>query len=241
MYVSGTDIAQTLSTLLLGVVVIALLLAIVAGVQKRRGSTSVALDMARALSYGWIVLCVVGIPFVLYNTLVSAELSVDVPLTSSWPTDLPCGESAVVEDGPALVCASLQGAWMQIQGATAGPRVLLALAGILGQVAMAAPAVALYVLSRYASRGTPFTPAVPRWFLITAAALVVAGGLQEALSMLGSGLAAREVLPSGGVEAPPTFAMSLPLWPLAAALALVALAAVFRHGLKLQRDTEGLV
>jgi len=39
----------------------------------------------------------------------------------------------------------------------------------------------------------------------------------------------------------PGFGIEFPLWPIAAGLAFTALAAIFRYGSRLQRDTEGLV
>ena len=53
-----------------------------------------------------------------------------------------------------------------------------------------------------------------------------------------NGLAAAEVLPS---EVPVTYLFTVPWWPALVALACAALAAIFRHGARLQRDTEGLV
>jgi len=76
------------------------------------------------------------------------------------------------------------------------------------------------------------------------------------LSDIGGSMAASELLQiTGGSYAEvagiedvfdawlpqPNFVLELPVWPIAAGLAFAALAAVFRYGSRLQRDTEGLV
>lgn len=54
---------------------------------------------------------------------------------------------------------------------------------------------------------------------------------------------AAEALPRSGAElvSNGVFSLTLPLWPIGAALALSALGVVLRHGTVLQRETEGLV
>jgi type VI protein secretion system component VasF len=64
------------------------------------------------------------------------------------------------------------------------------------------------------------------------------------LDGISKGAASAAALPPDGSSAAFTdggFSVTLPWWPVGAALALLALAAVFRYGAKLQRETEGLV
>jgi hypothetical protein len=65
----------------------------------------------------------------------------------------------------------------------------------------------------------------------------------SAVLALIAALAAAEALPRSGAElvSNGVFSLTLPLWPIGAALALAALGVVFRHGAVLQRETEGLV
>ena len=104
------------------------------------------------------------------------------------------------------------------------------------------------VAMKHALDGSPFAPAVPRWFIIGGVLLLVAGGAEALLSEIGNVLAASEVYPidttssaSFTLGESPHFQLIFPWWPLLASLVCAALAAVFRHGARLQEDTEGLV
>ena len=78
------------------------------------------------------------------------------------------------------------------------------------------------------------------------------GTTADVAQQIGRNLLAREVLPAahsgGALTSLDYLSLTLPLWPAAVALALAALATVFRYGAALEtqtaalrRDTEGLV
>jgi hypothetical protein len=122
---------------------------------------------------------------------------------------------------------------------------LLAAAQTLWSLLTVLPAVALGVVCFQLLRGVPFARTVTRTLIVSAGAVFVLGMAAPVLDGISKGAASAAALPpddgSAAAFSAGGFSVSLPIWPVGAALALIALAAVFRYGARLQRDTEGLV
>lgn len=241
--IGAQDLAAGLSQILLGLAVIGFIASIVVVRARRRGSTTVALDVTAALSSGWIALSVIGIGFAVYSILLAPVVLVDAPATTAWPDTGGCDAlSPGSVDGPTLVCGSVNGARLEVAGLPAGIRALLFIAQTLLLALATVPAVALRAIAVRAAAGTPFDRRVAQTLWASAMIVLVAGLAQDLTGSIARTLTAQAVLPEeGALSAPSAFELTVPVWPFAAAVALAALAAVFRHGARLQRETEGLV
>ncbi|MGI6877189.1 hypothetical protein [Microbacterium sp. gxy059] len=236
MSVGGSDLGALLLWLAAGLIAIGAIGVIAFVLAKRSGSPSPALSITRSLAFAWLAISALIVPLAIYVTLIAPTVMIpdaEIPVTG---TPSPCDI-----DDPSVACAWSAGAGGEFPGLAVGIRVLLLLGRLLQIAVFAAPAAALFVLARDALAGTPFTRAVVR--TVTAVAIAVAAGgiLSHLLLDISGALAVRDAAADLGLDAPPTFALSLPLWPLAAGVGIAGLAAVFRHGERLQRDTEGLV
>jgi len=134
-------------------------------------------------------------------------------------------------------------------------RTLLA-AGVLVQgLTQLAVTAAVHLLATRLLSGEPFQPAMSRAISLTAAALIAGGLLWQVLFGVGEFMAARQVLEAGGWSWPadlgledpsvllpqPRLGLTIEFWPIFTGMALAAVAAAFRHGERLQRETAGLV
>lgn len=244
MTIGGTDLWSGLGFLSIGIVVIAAVAILVWVVARKRGLIGIPLRATLAIAQIWLFLTVVAVPFAIYNTLLARELSVTVREPKMWPIDFPSTPDVL----PAVLYGSFGDSTMTIVGASLGPRIALAAAQIAQIAVMAAPAVMLSVAMKHALAGSPFAAPVPRWFLIGGVAMLLAGSAAPILSEIGNALTASEVYPIDTSSSEnfvladsAQLQLTLPWWPLLAALVCAALAAIFRHGARLQEDTEGLV
>lgn len=243
MTIGSQDLAGALGWIAVYLGVLALVAGLAVWLARRRGSTTIAVDAARAVAQVWLVLSGLGVVLIAWRAIAGGESTLtDLPVTMDWPGALPAARTG---SDAVLVWATANTASVTVEGLSLGTRLLIGLAELLALVLAATPAVVIWVITRQAVRGAPFTGTVSRWLLIAAAAVLVVGLATDVVSAIGRTLAAMEVLPGPGSGAPVTttglFNLSVPLWPIGAALALAALAAVFRYGTVLQRETEGLV
>lgn len=246
MSIGSSDLAGSL--LMIGGVLV--VLAVVAGIvlwaARRRGSQTALIDAALTISAWWAGIGLVGIVISVIQTLTAQEVFVtDVPVSTTWPAELSCGDVGADVDGPHLDCATLPTADLWIAGLTAAPRILLGVGQLFGGLLVILPAAAIAVICLQLLRGAPFARIAERALIVTAVVVLVAGIGVDIAFGIARGLAASEVLPPVG-HGPVTasgalFSLSVQLWPIGAALGIAALAAVFRYGSRLQRDTEGLV
>lgn len=241
--ISTTDLGEGLRFVGLYLLIIVAIGGLVFWVARRRGSRTAVISVTLSIAGMWVALFVLAAPFALSQTLGGDPLWVqDLPLELDSPEQLACG-SAALTAGPALECvygATVSGEFV---GTTAGPRVLLALGQFFSAVLSAAPAAAIGVICFQLLRGAPFTRVASRTLFVTALVVLVAGVGADLAMAVGRGLALAEVLPIDGVysSVEPRFTLAVQLWPFGAALALAALATVFRYGERLQRDTDLLV
>lgn len=245
MSIGSSDLGWVLWMIGGFLLVIAGVAGVVIWISRRRGSRSGAIDAALTIAGLWVALATIATPFGLIQTLTADNVYVtDLPISTTWPAALPCsGEATAV--GPHLECASLSAADAWIVGLTIAPRLLLALGQLLASILITVPAAIIAVVCFQMLRGAPFTRVVSRSFFVAAGAVLVAGIGVDIAFGIGRGLAAAEALPPSGegtvTASGAVFSLTVQLWPFGAALALVALTAVFRYGARLERDTVGLV
>ncbi|MHC3000183.1 hypothetical protein OB08_13810 [Microbacterium sp. HJ5] len=213
---------------------------------RRRNSPAVVVDVAGAVARVWVAFTGVLLVATTWRWLSGGDTWIpDIPVVADLLRDQTCGD--VTESVPAtsmtLVCGYVQSADVTVAGLDAGIRVLLATADVLALFAAAAPGVVLAIACSRSLKGAPFARVVSRWMLIGAAVVLVAGLGAEILGSMGRSILANELFPpnSGDVSSTGVYRVSVSFWPIAAALALGALGAIFRHGERLQHDTEALV
>lgn len=252
MVVSGTDLASTLSFLLLGLVVLAVVVSIVIGIGKRRGSKTLSLDVALTLSGWWLMASAAGAVLAVVKASTGGLLELDAAaLTLPWPDGVPCasgGPTGETSDAAMVWCSTMHPNLLSVQNVSVGIVVL----GVVAQVAQlalwAVPAAMLAVTCFSTLRGRAFGRTVTRSLVGGAIAFAVLGIVTEASSGVAATLALREVFAESSPAYPQTFQLGFSPLPLLAAVGLFALAAVFRVGMRmqlekeqLQKETEGLV
>lgn len=216
--------------------------------------TSALLRVVRigALLYGAVMVMVTAVGVI--GNLTSDIVQVALPTQEFWPV-LPEGVEWTPTSGASLVGGGFLQAEASVEGLGMNVRTLLA-AGVLVQgLTQLAVTAAVYLLATRLLAGEPFQPAMSHAISLTAAALIAGGLLWQVLFGVGEFIAARQVLEAGGwawtedlgLEDPsvllpqPRLALTIEFWPILTGMALAAVAAAFRHGERLQRDTAGLV
>lgn len=207
---------------------------------RRRRVASVVLDVTGAVARVWVALVSLGAIAGVVALLVSPTTTITgLPVSVEWPLPLPCQEpGSDTFDEPTLYCAWIVTANADIGALSAGVKAILLVGSVCAWVVAAIPGVVVARLCRLAAAGRPFARDASRWLMISAVSVLAAGIASDVLLTAGRYLAALEAL---GDTAPSGFAMTLPVWPIGAALALAALAVIFRHGARIQRETDLLV
>lgn len=183
-------------------------------------------------------------------------VTVFLPVRSFWPR-LP--EGASVDGLTAEVTAGgFTEAQVDVTGLDASARSWLVAEQIIQGATGAIIAIVIALLCSSILRRDPFRATAPRAITLSAVTIAVGGLAWQACGAIGGSLAAGQILDfSGGqidadtvkwddytdiIGVPiPGHQWTLDFWPIAAGLALFALATVFRHGTKLARETDGLV
>lgn len=249
MSIAWTDPVGAVLLTVAGLAIIAAVLGLLAWDARRRRSPSIILDVTAAVARMWIALVGVGIVIAVWRWLSAGDTWIEaLPVSMPWPTTLPCEAGTWTESftTATLVCAHVDSVDATIVSLSLGAKLLLATGEVLSLIVVALPAVVVSVICGQAHKGAPFTRLVSRWLFIAAIVILVAGLGSEIATSAGRALAAAEVLPAptgpgdSGVTSQ-YFRLTVPVWPIGAALALSALGVVFRHGAVLQRETEGLV
>ncbi|MBN9210311.1 MAG: hypothetical protein BGO45_07740 [Microbacterium sp. 71-36] len=143
------------------------------------------------------------------------------------------------DPGAPIVSARYESAWVISDGLSAGARSLLVsgtAAGVLTTV-LTVSAVMLFFFLLLWRR--PFHRALVVATRVAGASLLIGGTLSAGLGGLGRMMAADELNPAAG----DVFVVGSsfdPVWALVG-LSVLALSVVFTYGVRLQRDTEGLV
>ncbi|PRB13093.1 hypothetical protein [Microbacterium sp. MYb62] len=240
----------------IGLVVITLIVAVVVWNSRRRGSRTVALDAALTLSGWWILIGLVSAVTIIIKafTVDWAELDGQTYVYIDWPATLPCSEFG--DSGTTMLsCRGESLTEFTVGNASLGLRLLAAAAQLSTLALTTMPAVILAVICFHTLRGRVFSHTVTRALVGGAVAVLVFGVAADLLGGIAATTGLREVFPPDSEWYPSAYQLTVTPLPFAAALGLIALAAVFRQGTRLeqdrarlqqetarlQKDTEGLV
>ncbi|BDV29560.1 hypothetical protein [Microbacterium terricola] len=247
-------IAAGVVLLLVGVIVLFARAGLRRGRAAGSDSSSPVVSVTLSLAAIWAGFAVIGAAIAVLTTLLQPQVQITVPVQEFWPA-LP--EGTVVEGTPATrVGGGFTSAGLLVDGLSTGARVCWAISQALGWLVPGAIAGLIAVACFQLLAGRAFAPVVARMAMVTAVVVMVGGIAAQVLGDIAGSMAAAEVLQwtsaeyeeVAGIEdvlqawwPQPGFGITFPFWPIAAGLAFAALAAVFRYGSALQRDTEGLV
>jgi hypothetical protein len=244
---TADDVWTPLLQIGVGLAVIAAIIGIVVWRGRRRGSRTLAIDAALTVSGWWVTLSVLSAIFIVVKIFGTdwAEIasgSIWVP----WPSELPCSDTDEVT-AAVLRCGGGSITNITVANASLGLRALAAAAQLATLAFTTMPAAMIMVICFQTLRGRTFSHTVTRALTVGAVAVLVFGVASDLLGAIAAAVGLREVFPSDS-EWYPGFSLSVTPLPFACALGLIALAAVFRQGLRLQqekealqKDTEGLV
>lgn len=218
------------------------------------GDASPVVSITLTLAALWAGFAVIGAVVAALSALLQTQVQITVPVQEFWP-QLPAGTviegTAATRTGGGFTAADLA-----VEGLSTAARVCWAIAQALGWLVPGAIAGLIAVACFQLLTGRAFAPVVARMATITAVVVMLGGIVAQVLGDIAGSMAAAEVLQWTGAtyeDVPgienaldawlpqPGFGITFPFWPIAAGLAFAALAAIFRYGSRLQRDTEGLV
>ncbi|WP_243229614.1 hypothetical protein [Microbacterium sp. CIAB417] len=241
------DLWSSLGWIALVLAVIAAIVGVAVWRSRRRGSRTVALDAGLVISGWWVMLSAVGMVLTVVKIFTSdwAELDGATSVGLEWPSDLPCAEFGAAG---MLTCSGSELSSFTVGGASLGLRVLAAAAQLCATAMIALPGAMLAAICFQTLRGRPFSHTVTRALTIGAVAVLVLGVASDLLGSIAATAALREVFDPGSEWYPTGYRLTVTPLPFVGALGLLALAAVFREGMRLQaqkemleRETEGLV
>lgn len=222
-----------------------------AGIERR----SAVVRLAGWVGGIWATVAAAAAVYLVLTILLAPSVQITIPVQTFWPT-LPAGATyegttAAREQG------GFTNAQVTLTGLSFGARSAWALSQALWCLIPGAIAALVAIAASRLQRGEPFTPLLSRFTTVTAVIVALGGIVAQLSGDLAGTAAAAELLRWSGANYPdipvfPDSSMStwlpqpgsnveIALWPLAAGLGLAALAAMFRHGGHLRRDTEGLV
>lgn len=235
------------------VVAIALLVAAAARA-RRRGDPSPVVSLALTLSALWAAFSLLGAVISVVQNLAAEAPRMSVPVARFWPELLP---GVVIDAGPTaeVVGGGFMVAEVDVAGVSPLARGLWTTGQALWSLIPAAIAALIAVACFQLLARRAFDRIIVRVTMATAVIVAAGGTAAQLLSDIAGSMASHELFARGsaqwteipGIDDPfawwpeATLNVSLPFWPIAAGLGLAALAAVFRYGSRLERDTEGLV
>jgi hypothetical protein len=222
--------------------VIAIVVAFIFWRAKRSGSRSAVLDVVLILSSWFVVISVFVLALGAITTFSNSWIQFSTSSIGPYSIPAACSSgSAGHPADPTLACLSYDHASATISSPAAWMRWIVVGTQVLSTAALLTPFVIIAISSFHAAAGRPFHAVTTRSMYIGAVVVAVTGLGSDVLSSIGQTAILRDLLSPGDTGYPEFFYVQSTLWPLGAALLLAALAAIFRHGARLQRDTEGLV
>ncbi|MEU4014813.1 hypothetical protein AB0E56_06040 [Microbacterium sp. NPDC028030] len=252
----SAEIWPSLLYIAIGLAVIALVVLILVWNGRRRGSRTIALDAALTLSGWWILLSAVSaVVFIVKAFTVDwAELHGETYVYVGWPDSLPCSEFGDTAT-TMLTCRGASLSEFTVTNASLGLRLLAAAAQLSTLALTTMPAVIVAIICFHTLRGRVFSHMVARALTGGAIAVLVFGVAADLLGGIAATTGLREVFTPDSEWYPSAYQLTVTPLPFAGALGLLALAAVFRQGTRLdqdrarlqqetarlQKDTEGLV
>ena len=147
--------------------------------------------------------------------------------------------TAPTSTGAQTVSARYESAWVVADGLSAGARSLLVSGTAAGALTTLLTIGAVMLFFLLLTWRRPFHRALVIATRVAGASLLIGGLLSAGLTGLGRMMAASELNPSAGDVFVIGSAFE-PIWALVG-LGVLALSVVFSYGIRLQRDTEGLV
>lgn len=203
---------------------------------------------------GWAAVSGISALVVAGVALWAPEVAITIPVQSFWP-QLPPGTE--LEGTTATRTAGgFTTADVTLGGLSFAVRVGWAISQAVALLIPATIAALITGACAQLRAGRPFAPAIARMASVTAVVVALGGIVTQVVGDLAGTGAAEQLLRWTGGEYPdipgvenalqawlpqPGFMLTVPFWPIAAGLAFAALAAIFRYGSRLQRDTDGLV
>ena len=240
IFVGANNIGQAITFLALAAVVVLAIAYWVVRRGRKRGSTTIALDTVLTLS-AWIT----GVGLLLAIVRFGAALVEDSVLLTTSQVHLDTPEkfldphAALAGSGGVRLDAIYSDATrVSLSNVALGARAMLATGQFLTALAIIAPFALVAVICFETIRGRTFGRTVIRSLWTTAGVILVAGVAGSALAPFGEYLALKDIDPA---YAPQSIQTGVSLIAIGGALLCAAFAAVFQHGARLQRDTEGLV
>lgn len=221
----------------------------------------ITLIATRFIALGYAVLTFVFTVISVISTLVADAVEVKIPVRQFWPEPYPwitidLGPTASVTEG------GFSMADVTVAGLGMDARLLLASGAAVQGLTLTVIAITVALLCHRLLTGMAFRPMLSRSINIAAIAIAAGGVLWQACFWIGGSIASAQVLTVTGWRSDdpsaddplvtnfdpfatglpePNIAFNLDFWPIMLGLALAAVAAAFRYGERLQRDTEGLV
>lgn len=229
----------TLGNIGIALAVIAAVAAIVAWRGRRRGSRTIALDTALTLSGAWVILAILGAVITIVKVFVVdfAEFSGPAAVRFDWPSSFPCSTFGAAGT---ITCGGESLSSFMISDASLGLRMLAGVAAVSTQLFTLIPAVMLAAICFQTLRGRTFSTTITRVLTGGAIAVLVLGISSDLLGSIAATTGLREVLSPESEWYPQSYSLTVTLLPFVGAVGLGALAAVFRQGLRLQREHESL-
>jgi len=166
--------------------------------------------------------------------------TVNIRLQSSTPVPATHFVTGVPMAIPAVTGGGYETAAVEVFGLNVGSRVLLAAAAVVGTLATVFVALTIAYLCQRLRRGDPFVSTLSRATFAASLTLMIGGVFGQGLSIAAAWLASDELnaarhsnefIPGGPAD----------YTPVIAGIVLGVIAAAFRVGERMQRDTEGLV
>ena len=241
--------------LLVGVAVAALIF-LFARARKSRspGDPTPIVNLTLVVAAFYSAMCVLGVVVGFVSTMMTPAVTMTVPVQQYWPLPMPGVE---VTAGPTaeVIGGGFTAAQLTLENLSPTVRILWASGQALGTLVPAVVAALIALVCFQLLRGAAFAPVVARAAILTAGVVLVGGLGTQLLCDIAGSMASSEALNVVAAEwtgypddwdihtalPQPTVGISVDFWPIGAALGFAALAAVFRYGGILQRDTERLV
>lgn len=238
---SSDSVWDSLRFIGIALAAVAIVIALVAWIGRRRGSKTIVLDAALTISGMWIALSTLGAIVIVVKIFQVdwAELSGHTPVRMDWPASIPCNEPGSTSE-TILNCGGTELTDFTVANASFGLRALAGAAQLSTAVLTTMPAVILAVICFNTLRGRAFSRTITRALVGGAIAVLVFGVASDLLGSIAATAGLREVFPRDSEWYPANFQLTVTPLPFVGALMLGALAAVFRQGLRMQQERDTL-
>jgi hypothetical protein len=167
------------------------------------------------------------------GSAVTGEYSLSLASTQALPPEADTGEAI-------LVAGTFESAFVTVTGLGALTQGLLQSAAIIGAAAQAITVLAFAYLAWRLLRRRPFLASLPRIFAGAGAILSIGALASQALAGFGAWNVAEDLGSSAEHDFWPLIMTFDPL-PIVLGFGLLLIATAFHYGVKLSRDTDGLV